>query len=97
VRAFYKFLKAFLSYSEVSRSEPSKMPPALTPPQLPQQSNWNDKVYLVAVTRILVVVGVSYLLQSLYQLFRYSWSSDDNSLLSRKLLIDSVKSLRIDG
>ena len=39
-------------------------------PVLPsqQQSNdWDSNIYVVTVTRVLVVVGVTYLIQSVYQ------------------------------
>ena len=34
---------------------------------LQQQSDWENNVYVLTTTRILVIVGVSYLFRSLYQ------------------------------
>lgn len=38
--------------------------PVLT---LQQQSAWEDNVYVLTTTRILVIVGVTYLVRNLYQ------------------------------
>ncbi len=47
--------------------------PTLNPPQ---QDMWNDNVYVLTTTRILIVIGVSYLLRSLFQLIKWSCISD---------------------
>lgn len=40
----------------------------------PQPSSWDENPYLLATTRILIVIGTSYLLRSLFQLIQYSLS-----------------------
>ena len=37
-----------------------------------QQSDWNSNVYVITVTRVLVGVGVFYLVRSLVQLVQWS-------------------------
>lgn len=48
----------------------TNMPPVLPSLQPPQQPSWNNNVYFVAVIRLLVVVvvGVSYLLRSSFDI-----------------------------
>ena len=41
-----------------------------------QQSDWNSNVYVVTVTRILVGVGVFYLVRSIVQLVQWSCSPE---------------------
>ena len=40
-----------------------------------QQSDWNSNVYVVTVTRVLVGVGVFYLVRSIVQLVQWSYFS----------------------
>lgn len=59
------------------------MPPL---PLSPQQPDWSSNSYIVSMTRILVVVGVSFLARSLYQLLRSSWPSVAAASLPGELL-----------
>ncbi|KAL9103183.1 MAG: hypothetical protein Q9163_001749 [Psora crenata] len=38
----------------------------------PKQTTWDSNIYVVAMTRVLVIIGVSYLIKSLYQLIGWS-------------------------
>ena len=51
-------------------------------PALPisQQPEWNYNVYVLATTRILVMIGVAYLIKSLYTLVPLIWGSGSASI-----------------
>lgn len=64
-------LSEILPTHHLSLSLVPPMPPTLLPPQ-PSPSPWATNPYLLATTRILIIIGSSYLLRSLYQLICYS-------------------------
>ena len=51
-------------------------------PALPisQQHEWNNNVYVLATSRILVMIGVAYLIKSLYTLLPLIWGSGSASI-----------------
>ena len=49
-----------------------------------QQSDWNSNVYVVTVTRVLLGVGVFYLVRSIVQLVQWSCSRVPSCLMNRK-------------
>lgn len=42
---------------------------------VPQQSDWSNNVYVVATTRIFVMIGMAYLIKSLYNLVQSTWGA----------------------
>lgn len=56
-------------------------------PPLPisQQPDWNNNIYVLATTRILVMVGAAYLVKSLYTLIRLTWGTRSNFLAAGRL------------
>lgn len=46
--------------------------PALT---VPQQPDWNNNVYVLATTRMFVMIGMAYLIKSLYNLVPSIWGT----------------------
>ena len=46
-------------------------------PVLPtsQQSDWNNNVYVLATTRVLVMIGLAYLIKRLYNLVPSIWGT----------------------
>lgn len=53
--------------------------PALS---ISQQPEWNNNVYVFATSRILVVIGVAYLIKSLYTLVPLIWGSGSASIVA---------------
>lgn len=54
--------------------------PAL--PRQQQSNDWDSNIYVVTVTRILVVVGVTYLIRSVYlYITRLRLPNDGNSII----------------
>lgn len=49
-------------------------------PPTPQQSDWNNNFYVVATTRIFVMIGMGYLIRSLYSLVPSIWASRFSSV-----------------
>ena len=49
-----------------------------------QRSDWNSNVYVVTVTRVLVVVGVFYLVQSVVQLVKWTFAPDPSHQRNRE-------------
>lgn len=47
---------------------------------IPQQSDWNNNVYVLATTRIFVMIGLAYLLRSLYNLMPSNWGTHPASI-----------------
>ena len=56
-------------------------------PALPisQQPEWNYNVYVLATNRILVMIGVAYLIKSLYTLVPLIWGSGSASIAAGEL------------
>lgn len=51
----------------------------------PQQSDWNNNIYVLATTRVLVVIGVAYLIRSLYGLVPSIWGTRSASIAAGAL------------
>ena len=53
-------------------------------PALPisQQSNWSNNVFVLATTRILIMIGLAYLIKSLYAYLHLAWSTRSDSLVA---------------
>ena len=51
-------------------------------PALPisQPSDWNNNVYVLATTRILIMIGSAYLIKSLYNVVPSIWSTRSASI-----------------
>ena len=47
---------------------------------IPQQSDWSNNVYVVATTRIFVVIGMGYLVKSLYNHVPPIWGTRSASV-----------------
>lgn len=56
-------------------------------PSLPisRQPDWNNNIYVLATTRILVMVGAAYLVKSLYTLIRLTWGTRSAFLAAGRL------------
>lgn len=50
----------------------------------PQEPGWNSNVYVIATTRIFVLVGTAYLLRSLYNMVSHIWGPRLASILDGK-------------
>lgn len=46
----------------------------------PQQSDWGNNAYVVATTRIFVVIGMGYLVKSLYNFVPSIWGTRSASI-----------------
>ena len=44
-------------------------------PPASQQLDWNNNIYVIATIRILLVIGVAYLVKTLYGLMPFLWGT----------------------
>ena len=51
----------------------------------PQQSDWSNNVYVLTATRVLVMIGVAYLIRSLYSLVPSIWGTRSASIAAGAL------------
>lgn len=55
----------------------------------PQQSDWDNNVYVLATTRIFVMIGLAYLIRSLYSLVPSIWGTRSASVAAGGLSFPS--------
>ena len=51
----------------------------------PQQSDWNNNIYVLATARILIMIGMAYLIRSLYSLVPSIWGTHSASVAAGAL------------
>ena len=54
-----------------------------------QQGSWENNVYFLTTTRILMALGLTFLIRSVYQLFQRMRSADGNGGAAGKLQMSS--------
>ena len=47
---------------------------------VPQQSDWSDNIYVLTATRVLVMLGMAYLIKTLYSLVPSIWGTRSASI-----------------
>lgn len=45
----------------------------------PQQDNWDNNIYVISTTRVLIALGLTFLIRSVYQLFQRMRSAGANA------------------
>ena len=56
---------------------------------VPQQSDWSNNVYVIVTTRVFVMVGMAYLIKSLYHLLPSNWGTRSASIAAGRLSLAS--------
>ena len=64
---------------------------------VPQQSDWNNNIYVLAVTRIFVMIGVAFLIKNLYNLMPTIWGTRSASIAAGGLSFPSNFDQRTRG
>ena len=52
---------------------------------VPQQSDWSNNIYVLTATRVFVMIGVAYLIRSLYTLVPSIWGTRSASIAAGAL------------
>ena len=57
----------------------------MPPLQVPQHTDWSNNIYVLTATRVLVMIGVAYLIKSLYSLVPSIWGTRSASIAAGAL------------